>query len=91
LIRRRVLVSGRVQGVGFRQHCAAVARGAGVAGWVRNRRDGRVEVVLEGPADRVAQVVSWCRRGPTLAEVEAVEVRDEPPTGESGFRVAATA
>jgi len=90
LIRRRVLVSGRVQGVGFRQHCAAVAGRAGVAGWVRNRRDGRVEVVVEGPADRVQSVIAWCRSGPALADVEALEVFEEQPTGESGFRVAAT-
>jgi acylphosphatase len=86
-VRRRVCVSGRVQGVWFRESCRDQAQAAGVAGWVRNRDDGRVEVVLEGPPAAVDEVVSWCRHGPRRARVDRVEILDEAPVGEQGFRV----
>ena len=86
-VRRRVLVSGRVQGVWFRESCRAEALAAGVAGWVRNLSDGRVEAVLEGPPAAVERVVVWCRAGPRGARVDAVEVSVETPVGEAGFRV----
>lgn len=85
--RVRVFVSGRVQGVWFRESCREQARAAGVDGWVSNRGDGRVEAVLEGPPAAVERVVQWCHRGPGRARVDAVEVRDEAPVGEQGFRV----
>ena len=85
--RRRVLVAGRVQGVWFRESCRDQALVAGVAGWVRNLADGRVEVVLEGPPAAVDGVVAWCRRGPRRARVDGVDVVDEAPVGEQGFRV----
>lgn len=88
-VARRVLVDGRVQGVGYRQACAEVARRHHVAGWVRNRRDGRVEAVFEGSPASVAQMVHWCRSGPALANVTDVKVEDVPLGGLSGFRVAA--
>ena len=87
MIRRRVVVSGRVQGVFFRDSCRREAVTAGVAGWVRNRRDGRVEAVFEGPPGAVERLVSWCRVGPPRADVDAVEVHDEDPVGETGFAV----
>jgi acylphosphatase len=59
----------------------------GVAGWVRNRADGRVEAVFEGPATAVDLMVAWCRSGPSRAVVTRVEVFDEPPFGEAGFYV----
>jgi acylphosphatase len=86
-IRRRVFVSGRVQGVWFRESCRDQAHAAGVGGWVRNRDDGRVEVVLEGPPAAVDEVVAWCRQGPRRARVDRVEVVEEAPVGEQGFRV----
>jgi acylphosphatase len=86
-VRRRVLVSGRVQGVWFRESCRDEAVQAGVDGWVRNLDDGRVEAVLEGPAAAVDAVVAWCRQGPRRARVDRVEVVDEVPVGEQGFRV----
>ncbi|HET6964883.1 MAG TPA: acylphosphatase [Acidimicrobiales bacterium] len=89
IVARRVLVDGRVQGVGYRQACAEAARRHGLSGWVRNRRDGRVEGLFEGRADAVAQMVQWCRSGPALARVTALQVEDVPTTGLSSFRVAA--
>ena len=86
VVRKRVLVSGQVQGVGFRATCRREAQAAGVAGWVRNRADGRVEAAFEGEEDAVGRVVAWCRQGPRWATVSDVDVDDEPPTGERGFR-----
>lgn len=85
--RVRVLVSGRVQGVFFRATCAAEARRCGVAGYVRNLPDGRVEAVFEGPEEAVDRMVAWCRHGPELARVDEVEVYPEPLAGEREFRV----
>lgn len=87
LVRRRVVVTGRVQGVFFRDSCRHEAVGRGVTGWVRNTGDGAVEAVLEGSPDDVEAVVAWCRRGPDQAEVAGVEVSEEPPTGEGTFTV----
>jgi acylphosphatase len=81
------MVAGRVQGVWFRESCRDQAQAAGVAGSVRNLADGRVEVVLEGPRAAVEEVVAWCRRGPRRARVDGIEVVDETPVGEQGFRV----
>ncbi|HMC41153.1 MAG TPA: acylphosphatase [Acidimicrobiales bacterium] len=90
-VARRVVVDGRVQGVGFRQSCADTARRLHLGGWVRNRTDGRVEAVFEGPAAAVGQMVAWCRRGPQLADVTEVRVEEQAPAGLLGFRVAGTA
>ncbi len=86
-MRRRVHVSGRVQGVWFRESCRDRALAAGVSGWVRNLDDGRVEVVLEGPPAAVDERIAWCRRGPQRARVDRVDVADEASVGERGFRV----
>jgi acylphosphatase len=85
-VRRRLVVEGRVQGVFFRESCRREAERAGVAGWARNLDDGRVEVVLEGPATGVEQVAAWCRSGPRSAVVTAVQVVEEEPEGLTGFR-----
>jgi acylphosphatase len=87
VVRRRVLVAGRVQGVWFRETCRQEADALGVSGSVRNRNDGRVEAVFEGESDAVLAMVTWCRIGPARAVVTGVEVTDEEPTGERGFRV----
>jgi acylphosphatase len=87
MVRRRVYVSGRVQGVWFREACREQALAAGVSGWARNLADGRVEVVLEGSREAVDRVSAWCRAGPRRARVEGVEVVDEAPVGERGFYV----
>ena len=86
-VRRRVLVSGRVQGVWFRESCREEAASRGLAGWVRNRPDGKVEAVFEGEPDAVEALVGWCSMGPIRARVVRVEVIDELPMGESGFAV----
>ena len=87
LIARRVVVRGRVQGVFFRASTRDVARSRGVSGWVRNRDDGAVEALVEGPPDAVEAVVDWCRSGPRSAEVRNVSVSEEQPAGLSGFEV----
>ena len=71
-----MVVKGRVQGVGYRFSCARRAQAAGVSGWVRNLPDGDVEVDLVGEPGPVAEVESWCRRGPRMALVTSVEVTD---------------
>jgi acylphosphatase len=87
-VRVHVWVSGRVQMVFFRASTQHVAREAGLAGWVRNLPDGRVEAVFEGPSDAVRGLVDWCHQGPPTAHVEHVEVAWEPPQNEpEGFRV----
>jgi len=85
--RVRVVVTGRVQGVFFRVTCARRASDLGLAGWVRNRSDGAVEATFEGDADAVEALVAWCRQGPPGAVVVDVDILDEAPTGELGFRV----
>ncbi|MDQ1628410.1 MAG: acylphosphatase [Actinomycetota bacterium] len=85
--RRRVVVTGRVQGVFFRDGARREAARHGVAGWVTNRPDGAVEAVFEGAPDDVDAVVAWMRAGPPEAQVEATHVTQEEPVGETGFRV----
>jgi acylphosphatase len=73
-------IAGRVQGVGYREYLRAEALRAGVTGWVRNRRDGSVEALLQGPRAAVDEVVAWARRGPPAAHVTQLAVR--PASGE---------
>jgi acylphosphatase len=87
LVRRRVVVHGRVQGVFFRDSMRERANAHGVSGWVCNRADGAVEAVLEGPAEAVERVVRFARTGPPQAEVSDVEVTEEQPEGSSGFEI----
>ena len=82
-----MVVSGRVQGVFFRDETRRRARSLGVAGWVANRPDGFVEAVFEGRRDAVESMVEWCRRGPSGARVDDVETAWEDPCGEDGFAV----
>jgi acylphosphatase len=87
VVRYRVLVSGRVQGVFFRDTCRRLAQQHGVTGWVRNLPDGRVEAVYEGPAEDVDAMVEWSRHGPRYAAVEHVDVQAEPPEELQEFRI----
>lgn len=86
-IRRRVQVRGRVQGVYFRGATLDEAVKHGVAGFVRNLRDGSVEAAFEGPPDAVEALVAFVRRGPRHARVESVEVVEEPCDGGQTFRI----
>jgi acylphosphatase len=88
VIRRRVVVHGRVQGVFFRDTVRRMSASRELAGWVANRADGTVEAVFEGDEDSVAALVAFCREGPEGAEVERIEEHEEEPEGLEGFRVA---
>jgi acylphosphatase len=83
MLTRQIRVRGRVQGVGFRYALRREAARAGVRGWVRNRRDGSVEALLQGDASAVEQLVQWARHGPPAARVD--ELRETAV--ESGFDV----
>jgi acylphosphatase len=83
----RVEVSGRVQGVMFRDSCRREADRLGVVGWVRNEPGGSVLVVAEGPGDAVDALVAWCRTGPPGARVTGVDVTAASPSGGQGFEV----
>ncbi len=83
--RVRALVSGTVQGVGFRFSTVQQAQRLGVSGWVRNLPDGRVEAVFEGEGAAVEQAIAWCHQGPAAARVSQVETRTESPEGLQGF------
>jgi acylphosphatase len=88
VVRRRVVVHGRVQGVWFRESARQRAVQLGVSGWVENRSDGAVEAELEGALEDVATLTAWFRHGPPGAHVERIEIDERTPTGESGFAVA---
>ena len=87
MLRRRIIVSGYVQGVFFRESMRRLAQQRNVAGWVANRPDGKVEAVLEGEQDAVERLVDFAHRGPRGAQVESVDVFAEEPEGLSGFGV----
>ena len=87
MVRRRVVVYGRVQGVGFRYALARAAQSRGVAGWAHNRADGTLEAVFEGDPEAVESLVRLSNEGPRGAEVERVEVLEEEPEGLSRFDV----
>lgn len=86
-VRRRVVVTGHVQGVFYRDTCRREAARLGVTGWVRNRDDGSVEAVFEGREQAVAELLAWARHGPPSATVMTVEVQVESPEGLAAFTV----
>ena len=86
--RVHLIIRGRVQGVCYRMYACEQASHLGVSGWVRNRPDGTVEAVCEGPDQAVAEFAGWCRHGPSFANVADVSEKTEEPTGEfNSFRV----
>jgi acylphosphatase len=87
VVRRRLVVSGHVQGVWYRESCRRQAQALGVTGWIRNNPDGSVEAGLEGDAAAVDALIAWMRVGPPRARVTGVVVVEEPPTGEHAFVV----
>lgn len=87
-VTRHLRISGRVQGVGYRDALCSEALARGVSGWVRNRRDGTVEAVVQGSAEATDAVIAWAQSGPPAARVAAVEVQDaagEQARAYSGF------
>jgi acylphosphatase len=88
MMRARLVISGRVQGVYFRASASSVARAQRLSGWVRNCNDGAVETVVEGEEGAVHAFITWCHDGPPGAHVTAVQVMIEPHTGDfHGFRI----
>lgn len=88
LVARRFVISGRVQGVGFRWFTHDAAGRDGIHGWVRNRADGSVEVMAEGDSDAVDRFEASVRRGPSYARVERFDAEDQVPTGRAtGFEI----
>lgn len=87
MVRKHVVVHGRVQGVFFRDTTRRMAESRGVAGWVRNTSEGSVEAVFEGEPDAVEALIRFVHEGPWGAAVERVEVADEEPQGLTGFQI----
>ncbi|MBB5698659.1 acylphosphatase [Sphingomonas yantingensis] len=83
---QRLIVSGRVQGVGYRDYTVRQAKALGVTGWVRNTRDGRVEMLASGDDEALERFVEACRSGPALARVDAIDARpDNEERSAKGF------
>jgi len=81
-VRFHIFVSGRVQGIFFRENTKKKAQKLRITGWVRNLPDGRVEAVLEGEKDKIEELVNWARKGPGFAKVDGLEVMPEECQGE---------
>jgi len=93
-VTRHLRITGRVQGVGYRYALAAEAQAEGINGWVRNRRDGTVEAVVQGDPQAVARIIDWAKRGPPAARVTEVDNRaaqGELDRSYSGFEQLPTA
>jgi acylphosphatase len=87
LVRKRVVITGRVQGVFFRDSLRRRAETRGVAGWVRNRSDGAIEAVFEGPETDVTEMLVYSREGPPHAHVETMATSGEEPEGLTWFEI----
>jgi acylphosphatase len=87
VVRRRLVIHGRVQGVFFRDSLRRLADEHRLAGWARNTWEGTVEAVLEGDPQAVERLVAFAREGPEGAQVERVDVHEEEPEGLSGFAI----
>lgn len=90
-VAKRLVIRGRVQGVWFRESMRQAAETHGVKGWVRNRADGTVEALVEGPAAAVEAIVRWAHRGPERADVTGVEQHEASPSGHAAFEKRPTA
>lgn len=85
MVTKRIVIEGRVQGVGFRWWIAQWANTKGLDGWVRNRREGTVEALFHGPADFVEHMIETCRTGPEAARIRNIREYDDDPPDEPGF------
>jgi len=81
-IRAHVIISGDVQGIGFRFETRIKARNRGLTGWIRNLSDGKVEAVFEGEEDKIKEIIEWCKKGPTFARVDNVKIEFSECKGE---------
>jgi acylphosphatase len=91
MVTRQIRVSGRVQGVGYRVSLQDEASRRGVTGWVRNRRDGTVEALLQGPPAAIDAVIAWARRGPPGAQVDGLsETAAQPDAAHARFALRPT-
>ena len=90
MIRKRAIVSGGVQGVGFRWGAREAAQRLGVTGWARNRLDGSVEAEIEGEPEQVGRMLDWLRTGPPGAAVESLDVTEAATQGDDAFRIRET-
>ena len=82
MIRVNIFISGRVQGVAFRYFTEGAAKHLGITGWVRNLPDGRVEIIAEGPDDKIEELIKLIKKGPSNAVISRIQVGSEKPTGE---------
>ncbi len=88
VVAAEVVVSGDVQGIGYRAFTQRAAKDLGLCGWVRNLYDGRVQVEVEGPREKVEELLARLRRGPSLAAVTDMSVAWKTPTGSAqGFTI----
>ena len=90
-VARHLVIHGRVQGVFYRGWSVEIAHDLGLAGWVRNRRDGTVEMLVSGPEAAVDAMIERCREGPPAARVDRIDVTDSDETAPSGFEARSTA
>ncbi len=90
MVARHLQITGRVQGVGFRYSMQHEAARLGVNGWVRNRRDGSVEALVQGRAEAIAAITDWARRGPPGAQVASLTVSEAVPETATSFEFRAT-
>lgn len=90
MIRRHLVITGRVQGVFYRGWMVGQARARGIDGWVRNRVDGSVEAVVAGAPEAIDAIIACCREGPSAARVDDIAIDDAPPENLSGFEQRAT-
>lgn len=88
MVRAHLFISGQVQGVFYRASCREEAAARQLDGWVRNLPDGRVEALLQGPKEKVEDMIKWCYRGPRGARIENIDVSTEEPGEElQGFGI----
>lgn len=83
---RHLVIHGRVQGVGYRESMRSVAQRLGITGWVRNRRDGSVEAVIEGTPEALEAMLAWARHGPPVAHVDQLAVDECADEGLAEFQ-----
>jgi acylphosphatase len=84
---KKLVIAGKVQGVGYRTWMVEQANALGIDGWVRNRIDGSVEALISGTADAVEELARACRRGPRSAQVETIDEEIAPPPENPGFHI----